>query len=315
MRRSSVPVVAGRVLDGQQSFGRARDESAAWQGLVARSPAMAALWRIVDHLAPAARATLVTGDTGTGKTLLADVALRLGPCRGEPVVVLDPAADAHALRRLRQTAAGSRTPVSCAVSDLTALSPDAQAILARALANAEARDPGQGLHVIAVSRVDPQEAVHSGRVDPRLYYRLATARYHMPPLAARVDDIPDLAAVFLREASRRSGLAPRTLTAAATDVLVARTWPGNARELRNVVTRAAALADDGVIGVQTIREACGLDAVAAPARQGRLPERDLADLHRVSAALSSTGGNKSAAALQLGVSRRSFYRMLERLGA
>ncbi|MGE3473681.1 MAG: helix-turn-helix domain-containing protein [Vicinamibacterales bacterium] len=312
--RSSVPV--GRVLDGQQSFGRARDETAAWQGVVARSPAMAALWRVVERLAPSARATLITGGTGTGKTLLAEVARQLGPCRGEPVLILHPADDAHALRRLRHTAAGVRTAVSCLVPDVTALAADAQAALAGALATAEALAPGQGLHVVAVCRADPNEAVRCGRLDARLFYRLATARYHMPPLAERLDDIPDLAALFLREAARRGGLGPRALTAAATDMLASRAWPGNARELRNVVTRAAALADDGVLGARTIGEALGLDdVVAPPLRRRRGPERDLGDLHRVSAALTATGGNKSAAAQQLGVSRRSFYRMLERLGA
>jgi DNA-binding NtrC family response regulator len=306
---------AGRVLDAQSSFGRARDDWRVFHGLLGQSSAMQALFRGVERLAPHARATLITGDTGAGKSSLAAVVHRLGPCRGGAQITLLGGDDDAEGEYLREAARGARVPVTCFVPELRDLSIHQQAALVRALITSGDLPPGDGLHVIAGTSVEPGDLIARNAVRADLVYRLGAVRFHVPSLHERRDDIAGLATTLLRDACRRLRLVDKAWSGAALALLEDRRWPGNVRELRNVVLRAAALSDDAVIAVHTLREACGpdLDRRADGAAGGR--GVDEGERLRVMAALAAVGGNKSAAAVKLGVSRRAFYRLLERLGA
>lgn len=309
-------VPSGRVLDAQGSFGRARDDLRGFHGLLGRSPVMQALFRSVERLAPQARATLITGDTGVGKSLLASVAHRLGPCRGGAQIVMPGAHDAAEIECLREAARGMRTPVTCFVPELADLTRERQAELVRALAGSADLAAGDGLHVVASTGMRVRDEMAAGRLREDLFYRLGVVHFHMPTLAERPDDLADLAAALLRDGCRRLKLVDKSLSGAAQRLLDQRHWAGNVRELQNVMLRAAALTDDAVIGAATVREACGPTGEArreAVAPAGK-PDPD-GERQRVTAVLKAVGGNKSAAAAHLGVSRRAFYRMLERLGA
>lgn len=311
------PPPGGRLLDAQASFGRTRDDVRGFYGMLGESDAMRVVFHAVDRLAPHARATLITGAAGTGKSLLAGVAHRLGPCRGGAQVRLLGADDASEREQLREAARGSRTAVTCFVPELADLSPDRQAELVRALTATADLPAGEGLHVIAAtSRHTPTELA-SGRLRADLYFRLAVVHYHLPGLELRRDDIALLAPALLRDACRRLKTLDRTLASAALRVLEEQPWTGHVRELANVLLRAAALADDAVIGAQTIREACGPVIEHTTPLRGERKGHGLApsDRARVEAALAAASGNKSAAAAHLGVSRRAFYRLLERLEA
>lgn len=306
---------AGRVLDAQGSFGRPRDDRG-FHGLVGRSAPMQALFRLVERLSPHARATLITGAPGSGKSALAAVAQRLGPCRGGAHLQWLGVDDDRERTCLREAARGGRAPVTCVVPELADLSPDRQAELVHALAGSEDLPPGDGLHVIASTvHGAPNDRV-PGPIRPDLWHRLAAVHYQLPPLDTRRDDIADLAASLLRDGCRRLKLLDKTLSGAALQALEARQWSGHVRELQQALLRAAALTDDAVVGGQTMREACGpeWEARAAPSA-GRRPVMDAAERARVRDALAAAGGNKSAAASRLGVSRRAFYRLLERLDA
>lgn len=309
---------SGRVLDAHASFGRPRDDRG-FHGLIGQSPAMLALFRAVDRLAPHARATLITGAPGTGKTLLASVVHRLGPCRAGAQVRLVGADDAAERDLLREAARGARTPVTCFVPELADLSADRQAELLRAIAGSADFPPGEGLHVIAATAHHPPTDIAAGRLRADLFHRLAAVHLQMPPLAERAGDIAELAPVLLRDGCRRLKVIDKTLAGAALHALEDHPWHGHVRELQHVLLRAAALTDDAVIGAQTIREACGpsLEGVMAGngTRAGGRKTATEAERAAVTAVLTATGGNKSAAAAQLGVSRRAFYRMLERLDA
>lgn len=305
----------GRVLDAQGSFGRPRDNRS-FHGLVGQSAPMQALFRLVERLAPYARTTLVTGPPGAGKSALAQVAHRLGPCRGGAQLHWLGVDDERERACLRDAARGTRTPVTCFVPELADLSADRQADLLHALAASEDLPAGEGLHVIASTahRVPDDRAAGPIRAD--LWHRLAAVHYHLPPLDARRDDIADLAASLLRDGCRRLRMLDKTLSGAALQALEARQWGGHVRELQHALLRAAALTDEAVIGGQTMREACGPEWVLRAATAGtRRPVADAAERARVRDVLAAVGGNKSAAATRLGVSRRAFYRMLERLDA
>lgn len=308
---------AGRVLDGLTSFGRGRDEARAAYGLLAQSAPMQALVRAVARLAPHARATLITGETGTGKGTLAAIAHRLGPCRGGAQITLLGADDTSELASLRAAARGARTPLTCFVPELRDLPIEQQSALVRALVAAAGLPLGEGLHVIAGTSLDPVDAIARGLVRADLVYRLGAVRLHVPTLAARRADLTALATTLLRDACRTLRVTERRWSGAALTLLEARHFPGNVRELRNVVLRAAALTDDVVISAHTVHEACGPDVevVAEERAATRARVVDAQERERVLAALTAAGGNKSAAAIRLGVSRRAFYRLLERLGA
>jgi DNA-binding NtrC family response regulator len=311
------PPPGGRLLDAQGSFGRGRDDGRGFYGMLGESDAMRALFRAVERLAPHARATLITGAAGSGKRLLASVAHRLGPCRGGAQLRLLGADDAVEREQLREAARGSRAAMTAFVPELGDLSADHQAELVRALAASADLPVGEGLHVIAATSRHVPTEMAIGRLRTDLYVRLAAVPYHLPALDQRRDDIPVLAPALLRDACRRLKTPDRQLAGAALRVLDEHVWTGHVRELAHVLLRAAALADDAVIGAQTMREACGpaIDPSPVPRVERRNTGLAPADRARVTAALAATAGNKSAAAAHLGISRRAFYRLLERLDA
>lgn len=307
--------VPGRLLDGQTSFGRPRDDRG-FHGMLGTSAEMQAIVRTVERLAPHARATLITGAPGTGKSLLAGIVHRLGPCRGGLQLRWLGADDAAERDVLRDAARGARTAVTCFVPEVCDLSADRQAELLRAMTASADLPIGEGLHVIAATTHHPPAEIAAGRLRADLFYRLAAVHLQLPGLEARTGDLPELAAALLRDACRRLKVIDKSLAGAAVRVLEERMWHGHVRELQNVLLRAAALTDDAVIGAQTIREACGPVMAPAPGT-GRRRGSDATDAERarVGAALAACGGNKSAAAVQLGVSRRALYRLLDRLDA
>lgn len=308
-------VVPGRLLDAQASFGRTRDDRS-FYGMLGTSAEMQTIFRTVERLAPHARATLVTGAPGTGKTLLAGIVHRLGPCRGGLQIRCLGADDAAEREVLCEAARGVRTAVTCFVPELCDLSADRQAELLRAMVASADLPVGEGLHVIASTAHHPPTEIAAGRLRADLFYRLAALHLQLPGLDARVGDLPELAAALLRDGCRRLRLIDKTLASAAIRVLEERVWHGHVRELQNVLLRAAALTDDPVIGAQTMREACGpVMATPMAARGRRGGDASEAERAKVKAALAACGGNKSAAAVRLGVSRRAFYRLLERLDA
>lgn len=310
---------AGRVLDAQTSFGRARDGGRNFHGMLGQSAVMQTLFHAVERLAPHARATLITGETGAGKATLAAVMHRLGPCRGGAQVTLLGAQDSAEREYLREAARGVRGAVTCFVPEVRDLAADEQTALVRALTASADLPSGEGLHVIAGTSDDTEVLIARGEVRADLVYRLGGVRLHLPSLEERRDDIAGLATALLRDACRRLRLTERTWSGAGLALLEERRWPGNVRELRHVVMRAAALSDDVVIAAHTVREACGVGpgTGGGAGRAGGAGGSAVAQAERlrVRAALAAVRGNKSAAAAALGVSRRAFYRMLERLGA
>jgi DNA-binding NtrC family response regulator len=149
---------------------------------------------------------------------------------------------------------------------------------------------------------------------------------HLPPLRDRREDIPYLAASFIREFAERLKRPIAGITAPAERLLQDAAWPGNIRELRNTIERACILSDGRILTERDFAAAMARRGEAAPAAFGpeaadgavEMPEGDAALLstaqrEQIKKALQDTHGNKAAAARKLGVSRRSLYRWIERL--
>ena len=245
--------------------------------LVGDAPAMRALFRAIGRLAQAPLSVLITGETGTGKELVARALHRESPRASRPFVALNTAAipaelleselfgheagaftGAHKRHIGRFEQADGGTLFLDEIGDMPA---PLQTRLLRVLAEGEFfRVGGRELirvdvRVIAATHQPLQALVEAGRFRADLLHRLDVVRLPLPPLRERREDIPQLAARFLANAARRLQLAPKKLSAAALERLRGHDWPGNVRELENLCWRLAALAPGASIGVADLDEA------------------------------------------------------------
>jgi transcriptional regulator with PAS, ATPase and Fis domain len=185
------------------------------------------------------------------------------------------------------------------------------------------------VRVIAATSRDLPAMVADGRFRADLYYRLNVLPIRVPALRERLDDIEPLAEALLDDIARRSGLPARALAPEALELLSAQPWPGNIRELRNVLEQAALMTDDLVLEPRHFQAASPMAPASAQAPAGaptapaagrpaagllRPLAEQVAEVERaaITAALQATGGNRLAAARLLGISRAAFYDRLAR---
>ena len=256
--------------------------------LIGGTPAMRALFRSIGKLAQAPLSVLVTGETGTGKELVARALHRESPRAGKPFIALNTAAIPAELleSELFGHEAGAFTGATkrhvgrfeqadggtLFLDEIGDMPAPLQVRLLRVLAEGEFfRVGGRELirvdvRVIAATHQPLERLVAEGRFRADLLHRLDVVRLQVPPLRERRDDIPLLAERFLALAAARLGAAPKRLQADAVARLRARDWPGNVRELENACWRLAALAPDERIGAADVEALVpALAAAGAPA--------------------------------------------------
>ena len=313
-------------------------------GMIGRSPLMQELFGMIRRLAPHVRTALVTGETGTGKELVARALHHLGPRRERRFATVNCSAvvetlfESELFGHVRGAFTGATDHKSglfevadggtLFLDEIGELPLSVQAKLLRVLELGEVHRVGSldprkvDVHVIAATNRDLRAEVTAGRFRSDLYYRLNIVEVSLPPLRERREDIPYLTAAFVRETSERLQKPLLGLTPGAERLLALAAWDGNVRELRNVMERACILADGDFI---TERE---LAVTMPPVRAGAqtpvasAPEGDSAasadllvtvEREHIQRALVRARGNKKAAAQMLGLSRRALYRRLERL--
>ena len=252
-------------------------QSAATDGLVGDTPAMQALFRAIGRLAQAPLGVLVTGETGTGKELVARALHRESPRAHKPFVALNTAAIPSELleSELFGHEAGAFTGAAkrhigrfeqadggtLFLDEIGDMPLPLQTRLLRVLAEGEFfRVGGRELirvdvRVIAATHQDLDGLVAEGRFRADLLHRLNVVRLQLPPLRERRADVPQLAENFLAMATRKLDIAPKRFSNAALDLLQAHDWPGNVRELENVCWRLAALAPADVINTTDLQGA------------------------------------------------------------
>ena len=311
-------------------------------GMVGRSPVMQELFGTLRRLAPHVRSALVTGETGTGKELVARALHRTGPRGDKRFVTVNCSAvveslfDSEVFGHVRGGVTGASEDKpglferadggTLFLDEVGELPQSLQAKLLRVLETGEITRVGSieprhvDLHVIAASNRDLRAEVGAGRFRSDLYYRLNVVEIKVPPLRERRADIPYLTAAFVRETSERLQKSVAGLTPAGERLLASGTWEGNVRELRNVIERACILVDGEVISERELAvsmpPASGHVHIGADAASHDMSEKDLlatVERDHIQRALVRAGGNKKAAAKMLGLSRRALYRRLERL--
>jgi two-component system response regulator HydG len=313
-------------------------------GMVGRSAAMLELFDRIRRFAPHVRAALVTGETGTGKELVARALHASGPRPSKKFVCINCSAVVESLFeselfghvRGAFTGAVEAKPGLFEVADGGTLFLDeigelplpAQAKLLRALETGDVQRVGSvdtrhvDVRVVAATNRDLRAESAVGRFREDLFYRLSVVELNVTPLRGRREDIPYLTAAFVREFAGRFGKPILGPTPAAERILLTAPWPGNVRELRNTIERICIVTDDRLF-TEKDTAACltslspGVSSQTASADGARTANSPLladAERQHITRVLHGTAGNKKAAAKQLGVSRRSLYRKLDRLG-
>jgi DNA-binding NtrC family response regulator len=314
-------------------------------GMIGRGPLMQDLFGMIRRLAPHVRTALISGETGTGKELVARALHQTGPRRERRFVTVNCSAVVETLfeselfghvRGAFTGATDHKTGLfelanegTLFLDEIGELPPSVQAKLLRVLECGEVHRVGSlearkvNVHVIAATNRDLKAEVAAGRFRSDLYYRLNIVEVKLPTLRDRREDIPYLTAAFVRETSERLQKPVLGLTPGAERVLAAGQWEGNVRELRNVIERACILVDGDFITERELAVSMP-DVVASPvpipagnpAGRPAVEDKDLlatVERDHIQRALVRAGGNKKAAAKMLGLSRRALYRRLERL--
>jgi DNA-binding NtrC family response regulator len=294
--------------------------------LIGASPAMREIRAYVQRVAATDSNVLITGETGTGKELIAHLIHHRSRRRQRPFVAINCAAMPETLlesemfgheRGAFTGAVAARTGTLAQADGGTAffdeigdMSLHAQAKVLRALESGEVRrlggrgDTVVDVRIVAATNHDVERSVADGRFRADLYYRLNVARIDVPPLRERPLDIPALLEHYLHQYNRRLGRSVEGFGEDAREVLVRYDWPGNVRELRNAVESSFISRESGRVTVDDLPRHLRQrlrDAGAPPPDT----ERD-----RMLAALSATNWNKSRAAARLNWSRMTLYRKL-----
>ncbi|SNR45368.1 sigma-54-dependent Fis family transcriptional regulator [Paracoccus sediminis] len=230
--------------------------------LIGHAPAMQALFRMVARVLNADLPVLIAGEPGVGKTTIARSFHDLSDRRDQGLAVLTSADAAEdSIARAADKARGG----TVVIENPAGFEPAAQARLIGLIEALESGpDRATAPRIVATTGPDPQADVASGRLRSDLYYRLAGVTVTVPPLRARVDDILPLAGHLLARAAAQ-GLPDRTLGDDAAGVLRVHAFPGNVRELENMMRRLALTASGATITASEMREALNQQGIARPA--------------------------------------------------
>jgi DNA-binding NtrC family response regulator len=318
-----------------------------FEGMIGRSAAMQELFDSIRRLAVHVRTVLLTGETGTGKELVACALHNVGPRRDRRFIavncsaVVDTLFESELFGHQRGAFTGANeTKIGVLehadggtlfLDEIGELPLRIQPKLLRAVEHGEVPRVGSleakkvDVRVIAATNRDLRSESAAGRFRSDLFYRLSIMEIHIAPLRERREDIPLLTAAFVRHCAARMKRAITGVTTAAERELQHAPWPGNVRELRNVIERACLLSDARMLTERDIRAAMASSAARPPSADNAAglasgpplaPNGELlstAQRAQIDRVLKQVGGNKTEAARLLGISRRSLYRWIDRL--
>src|SRR3989440_13048724 len=319
-------------LRGELARSRDRDE------IIGEHPEMQKLARLVTQVARTTTTVLITGESGTGKELIARAIHHRGPRRDKPFVPVNPAAIPEALveSELFGHEKGAFTGAhqrklgrfelaqggTLFLDEIGLLRAEVQAKLLRVLQEREIERVGGtrsikiDVRIVAATNADLKRAVAAGTFREDLYYRLNVVPVAVPPLRARIEDLPRLVDHFVRRYNHEFNKRIQGLTPEALALLAAYAWPGNVRELQNIVERTMVLVDGPLIRLNDLPLDVLLPDHRLEVRQAeRLPLKQAAEQFErqvVLRIMERVKGNQSEAARILGVHRNSLKRMLAR---
>ena len=312
--------------------------------LIFNSPSMKQVLKTIGKVAGTSVPILITGETGTGKSRLAEYVHRASSLRDKPFLTIDCAALPESLleselfghvkgaftgavstrRGLLEEAQGG----TVFLDEIGELSPSTQAKLLRAIQEHEIRPVGSNKSVsinvrfIAATHRHLEEDVKTGRFREDLFYRLSVIPLYLPPLRERREDLAALIGLFISRFNERYGRNVTQISPAAMNILYSQPWKGNIRELENVLERAFLLTEGDRLMSESLGTMADGAVFASPVPGEAVSETPLslsdavrnAEIQALQQALSLCNGNKTQAAELLGIGRRTLYDKLEQFG-
>lgn len=303
-----------------------------FEGVVAKNPKMLDIINLIRRIAPYSKAVLITGETGTGKEIIANTLHKLSPASKHPFVTCNCGALVETLIE-SELFGHKKGAFTGAINDKKGLFESAgegtvfldeigelpmsfQPHFLRVLQNGEYRPVGSDIKkkarckVIAASNIDIVDAIKNHRFREDLFYRIAPFIIHVPPLRQRKDDIQLLCRLFLSKFVNESRKKVYGISRPAQKALLAYDWPGNVRELENVIEHAAILTEDTFIRLEDLpTELRQLGSIELPEPM----TLESVQNNHIRSVLTRCSGNKTEAAQVLGISRWALLRKLEKL--
>jgi DNA-binding NtrC family response regulator len=309
--------------------------------LVGASRPMQEVMRIVEMAAPSSASVLITGETGSGKEIVARTVHKLSPRAGGPFVAINCSAIPESLmeseifghERGAFTGAAERR-IGCfeladggtlLLDEIGEMPAPTQAKLLRVLEDRKVRRLGSktetpvDVRVVAATNKDPEQAVSSGHLRQDLYFRLNVFHINLPPLREHKEDIPLLAEHILRDINVKHSKSVKGVGAEVMDIFMSHTWPGNIRELRNVLERSAIMCERDLITRACLPGEFGKSQPKSPSDLGAIKfpigtTVDAMERELILQTLAATGNNKTRAAELLGISLKTLHNKLKEYG-
>lgn len=340
VRLDELRLVIERALRSQnlarenERLHRAVEERYGFQNIIGRSPAMEAVFKAVRQVAPTRVTVLIQGESGTGKEMIANAIHFNSPRARHPFIPIncgalheglleselfghEKGAFTHAIQK-RQGRFELAHQGTIFLDEISETSPDFQVKLLRVLQEQTFERVGGSesikvdVRVIAATNRNLEEMVRSGKFREDLYYRLNVVNIQLPPLRERAEDIPLLATSFLKEFAETYGKKDLRFSTKAMARLQSYGWPGNVRQLRNVIEGLVVMSNTKEISPRSLPDSIG----QADPPQGSVPVQvgmTLSEVEKevIRATLAHTGGNRAETARRLGIGRKTLYRKME----
>jgi DNA-binding NtrC family response regulator len=309
--------------------------------LVGGSKPMQDVMRVVEMAAPSSASVLITGETGSGKEIVARTIHKLSPRANAPFVAINCSAIPESLmeseifghERGAFTGAAERR-IGCfeladggtlLLDEIGEMPAATQAKLLRVLEDRKVRRLGSkvetpvDVRVLAATNKDPEQAVANASMRQDLYFRLNVFHIHLPPLREHKEDIPLLVEYILREVNAKHGKHVRGIGAEVMEIFMSHTWPGNIRELRNVLERASIMCEKELITRANLPGEFGKVAAKGPSDLTTIKfpigtTVDAMERELILQTLSATGNNKTRAAELLAISLKTLHNKLKEYG-
>lgn len=308
-----------------------------FEGMIGRSPLMLEVFAKIRRIAPHFGSVLVTGETGTGKELVAQTLHKLSPVAAAPFVVCNCSALVETLLE-SQLFGYVRGAFTGAIQDkrgifeeadggtvfldeVGELSLSAQAKLLRVLQNHEVQRVGSpisrhvNVRVIAATHRDLRKMVAERQFREDLFYRLSAVEIAVPRLAQRKEDLPLLQRHFVDKFSRLYNKDISGMTRRAQARLTSHPWPGNIRELENVISSSCIMCVGNVIDISDLPEFLRSSSAVTELNDEELVSMEIIQQRHLLRVLNRVDGNKAKAAEILGVGRNTIYQILNRIRA
>ena len=335
----------GKVIGGAETFRDLSEVEALRQelagrfhmgDLVSHSPLMQRVFEVLPAIAASPSTVLVLGASGTGKELVARTIHSLSPHSKGPFIAVNCGAlpDTLLESELFGYKAGAFTGAAhdkpgrfalarggtILLDEIGEMSPALQVRLLRVLQErtfeplGSTRSEATDARVIVATNKDLAGLVRQGAFREDLYYRVNVIRVELPPLRRRKEDVPLIAEQFVARFNRIHQKSLTGVGVEAISLLMAYDWPGNVRELENVIERAFVLCCSGPIGIEHLPTELTGRGVSTARNTDMRKARELLDAQTIRKALERAGGNRLAAARELGIHKTTLFRKMKQLG-